>query len=216
MKITITIFCIVFILFALQPCFSQQKSKKHNQEELDASFQATFEYQQLGSEWHSRYYGLTLEAYFDNNLSFSGQVLAGKGSDGFTYVHIPAGGILLLLTAKTILDVLFEDDPLTTTETIILALTENINYNMYYAKNKISISPYLNFFALDVSETFGPEGTQNAMLSHGLGLNTKMLSAKPLVISSFVDFKYYHVVDGNFSFNYHLGYSLGISLGIIY
>jgi hypothetical protein len=213
----ITLLIISIVLFWSQPCFLQEEPRESKEnEEFDASFNASFEYQELGSNWHWRYYGLFLEAYVNNTFSLSGQVYAGNGSDGKTYVHIPAGGLLLLLTTKTVLDVLFEDEPLTTMETIILILTENINYNMYYANNKISVSPYLNIFALDASEAYGPDRTQNAMLSNGLGVNVKFMHAKPLIVSTFFNLKYYHVVGGNFSFNNHFGYAVGINAGIIY
>lgn len=171
---------------------------------------ASYRYQNGLSDWDIEYYGVIVEFQLTDDLSISAPFYVGKGLDDLSYLHLPIGGIFVaLLHLKYLTD---DGDGIINKKTIKFLITENIKYNIWVGDRTL-MSPYLSLCGYDVSNAYGSENDQNALLSNGLGLDIKILPIKNLTLGSSFSIKHFISLGEGFRSKHYLGYSVCVYLG---
>jgi hypothetical protein len=190
---------------------------------------ASFQYQNLPNRWDINYYGLNLEIFLNEHVSYSGSLCFGKGSDNLYYGHFPLAGTVLLLPVflamagiEGMFPGFFENVDTAgdwTKAFLKILLLENLNYNLRIGK-KFIITPYLNLLGAEGEaheEGKGSETSDVIILTTGAGINSKIFLTSRFTLSPNLNVKRYFTWgrasfgDGNYN-----GYAFGINLGYVF
>ena len=172
------------------------------------------QYRNLPDTWDIRYYGLEPEFFLSDKFSVSGIFYAGKGSDDHAYIHVPIFGLLVSLSLGFILNEVF-DGEFYSKHIFRFLIVEKFNYHQRLNKFFI-VSPYLSLLGMDVSEVYGPNRHQTALLTNGIGLNARLLLGKRVTVGPSFGLKHFIDIDNSFDSKKHFGYTVGVNLGIIF
>ncbi len=190
---------------------------------------ASFQYQNLPDRWDINYYGLNLEIFLNEHISYSGSLVFGKGSDNLYYGHFPLAGAVLLLPAvlamagiEMMFPGFFENVDTAgdwAKAGLKILLLENLNYNVRIG-NKFMIVPYLNLLGAEGEVREAGKGSETSdvvILTTGAGINLRFFLTGRLTLNPNLNFKRFFTWgrasfgDGNYN-----GYAFGINLGYVF
>jgi hypothetical protein len=190
---------------------------------------ASFQYQNLPDRWDINYYGLNLEIFLNEHVSFSGSLYFGKGSDNLYYGHFPVAGAVLLfpvVLAKAGIEAMFpgffenvETSGDWAKAWLKILLLENLNYNVRIG-NKIIIAPYWHLLGAEGEAREAGKGSETSdvvILTTGAGINLRFFLTERFTLNPNLNIKRFFTWgrasfgDGNYT-----GYAFGINLGYVF
>ena len=216
----LSVYLAVVVIVSICMSFTQASAAQIPQDSTDmfkgrAVLAAAFRYQNIPHEWDIPFYGFAFEYYVSDRFSISAPFYYGKGSDDLAYVHLPVGGILLILTNQFLRDIFFELGGLFKLSVVKYLFTENLHYNIRQS-DRFILSPYFSFMGLDASECYGPDHDSVAMLGNGFGLQFRWLPSSHLTLRTGLELKYLYVMGDEHRSENKFGYNFSVDLGFIF
>jgi len=211
------LFLMAFLIYFFLTIEAIAQNKEDSSPSLEdrTIFGFSYRYQNLPLSWKINFVGVFFEHYLTSNISVAGPIYWGKASDGRSYFHFPIGGLMIAILGGTIFNDIFEDGLPFNLGMIKYLFTENIHL-LVSNKNNFTISPYLSLMGFDVSQAYGQNRDQTAMLGNGFGINFKTLLTDKLVAGSALELKHFIVTKPNQPNQNKISYNLSLYLGLLF
>jgi hypothetical protein len=206
--------CIIF-QFSVVLSLAQNKEDSSPALAGKTMFGATYRYQNLPNAWEVNYVGLAFVYNLSETISIAGPLYWGKAADGYSYFHFPIGGLMVALLGGSILNNIFEEQSLFNLGMIKYLFTENIHF-VVSNSNKMIISPYISFMGFDVSQAYGPDRDQTALLGNGFGINLKTPLIGKLATGASLELKHFILMKPDQAMKNKFGYNLSLYLGFLF